>query len=56
MRIIDTGDVRLHIRWDGPADGPVTPNVPASILQRHPRTELFLDQESGALLAPPGTQ
>lgn len=30
--------------------GPVTPGVPASILQRHPDCHLFLDHESAALL------
>lgn len=30
--------------------GPVTPEVPASILQRHPDTHLFLDASSAALL------
>ena len=37
-------------------EGPITPSIPASILQRHPRTEVFLDPESSALLAAPGTQ
>ncbi len=32
-------------------EGPVTPNVPASILQRHPRASLFLDRESASLLS-----
>ncbi len=31
-------------------DGPVTPSVPASILQRHPRATLFLDSKSSRLL------
>jgi glucosamine-6-phosphate deaminase len=30
--------------------GPITPTVPASILRRHPRTTLFLDEESASLL------
>lgn len=30
--------------------GPVTPEVPASILQQHPQTTVFLDQESSAML------
>lgn len=30
--------------------GPVTPDVPASILQTHPNTTIFLDQASAALL------
>ena len=31
--------------------GPVTASVPASILQQHPRTTLFLDQAAASLLA-----
>lgn len=31
-------------------EGPVTPELPASILQEHERTSLFLDQYSGSLL------
>jgi glucosamine-6-phosphate deaminase len=34
-------------------EGPVTPLVPASILQSHPACHLFLDAESSALLRPP---
>jgi glucosamine-6-phosphate deaminase len=30
--------------------GPVTPQVPASILQRHPKCEMFLDEASASLL------
>jgi glucosamine-6-phosphate deaminase len=33
-------------------EGPVTPDVPASILQRHARCEVFTDRESASLLAP----
>jgi glucosamine-6-phosphate deaminase len=33
-------------------EGPVTPDVPASILQTHPDTTLYLDPESAALLQP----
>jgi glucosamine-6-phosphate deaminase len=32
--------------------GPVSPMAPASILQRHPNTTLYLDRDSAALLAP----
>jgi glucosamine-6-phosphate deaminase len=32
-------------------EGPVTPAVPASILQRHPATTLFLDRAAASLLA-----
>jgi len=31
-------------------EGPITPDVPASILQRHPNTYLFLDPPSASLL------
>lgn len=31
-------------------EGPVTPKVPASILQEHPRTTLVLDKQSASLL------
>jgi glucosamine-6-phosphate deaminase len=31
-------------------ESPVTPQVPASILQRHPNAELFLDRESAGML------
>ena len=36
-------------------EGRVSPNVPASILQRHPAAHLFLDPESASLLRPSGT-
>jgi glucosamine-6-phosphate deaminase len=32
-------------------EGPVTPDVPASALQRHPNVTVLLDRESGKLLA-----
>jgi glucosamine-6-phosphate deaminase len=34
----------------GAVQGPVTPQVPASILQRHPSTRLYLDADSASLL------
>lgn len=34
-------------------DGPVTPTCPASVLQRHPRTYVFLDVESASQLDEP---
>jgi glucosamine-6-phosphate deaminase len=34
----------------GAAQGPITPQVPASILQRHPNTTLYLDPDSASLL------
>ena len=35
----------------GAVEGPVTPQVPASILQRHADTTLYLDRESASLLS-----
>jgi len=32
------------------AEGPITPDVPSSILQRHADTALFLDASSAQLL------
>ncbi|MGH7994787.1 MAG: glucosamine-6-phosphate deaminase [Opitutaceae bacterium] len=32
-------------------EGPVTPRVPSSVLQRHPDTHIFLDKASASLLA-----
>jgi glucosamine-6-phosphate deaminase len=34
----------------GAVEGPVTPHLPASILQRHARATIFLDCESASLL------
>jgi len=34
-------------------EGPVTPSVPASILQQHERTTLYLDPPAAAELARP---
>ena len=34
----------------GAVEGPVTPQVPASILQQHPQTTLYLDAASASLL------
>jgi glucosamine-6-phosphate deaminase len=34
----------------GVVEGPVTPDVPASILQRHPRATLYLDRAAASLL------
>ncbi len=35
----------------GAVEGPVTPEVPASILQQHPAATIYLDRESAALLS-----
>jgi 6-phosphogluconolactonase/glucosamine-6-phosphate isomerase/deaminase len=33
-------------------EGPVTPQVPASILQQHSNATLFLDRQSASMLTP----
>ena len=33
-------------------EGPISPLAPASILRTHPRTTMYLDADSAALLAP----
>jgi len=43
-------DTRKAAAVLGAVKGPVTPDVPASILQRHPDTTLYLDTFSAALL------
>jgi glucosamine-6-phosphate deaminase len=35
-------------------EGPVTPDVPASILQRHPRATIYLEPASASLLGERG--
>ena len=45
-------DARKAEAVKGAAEGEVTPMLPASILQKHARTTLYLDQDSAALLAP----
>lgn len=41
-------DARKAAAVKGSVKGPVTPNVPGSILQQHGNTHLFLDRESSA--------
>lgn len=41
-------DSRKAIAVKGAVEGPVTPDLPASILQKHARTHLFLDATSAA--------
>jgi glucosamine-6-phosphate deaminase len=43
-------DLRKAEAVRGAVEGPVTPMVPASILQTHPDVELFLDRQSASLL------
>ena len=33
-------------------EGPITPDVPASVLRRHPQVTVYLDADAAALLAP----
>jgi len=43
-------DERKSIAVRGTIEGPVTPDVPASILQQHSSTTLYLDEPSASLL------
>jgi glucosamine-6-phosphate deaminase len=43
-------DQRKAKAVQGSVEGPVTPDVPSSILQQHKNVELFLDRESASLL------
>jgi glucosamine-6-phosphate deaminase len=44
-------DARKAVAVKACVEGPVSPMAPASILQTHPNTTLYLDRESAALLA-----
>jgi glucosamine-6-phosphate deaminase len=44
-------DLRKAVAVRCSVDGPVSPACPASILQTHPRCELFLESQSASLLA-----
>lgn len=44
-------DLRKAEAVSGAVEGPVTPEVPASILQEHPNCHLFLDTEAASLLS-----
>ena len=44
-------DARKAVAVQRAVEGPVTPDVPASILQEHPRCDLYLDETSAALLS-----
>lgn len=43
-------DERKAAAVQATVEGPVTPEVPASILQQHPKTQLFLDAPSASIL------
>ncbi len=49
--LVSVPDKRKAQAVKGAVEGPVTPQVPASILQRHPNTTLYLDPESAPLLS-----
>ncbi len=44
-------DARKASAVRGAVEGPITPDVPASILQQHPATALMLDRDSAGLLS-----
>src|SRR5438045_2267369 len=46
-------DSRKAIAVKGSVEGSVTPDLPASILQKHGKTHLFLDKESAAGIQKP---
>jgi len=43
-------DARKSVAVRDSVEGPISPRVPASVLQRHDRTTIFLDRESASLL------
>ena len=51
--ICSVPDERKAQAVKGPVEGPVTPQVPASILQRHEAATLYLDRASASLLNSP---
>jgi glucosamine-6-phosphate deaminase len=51
--VVSVPDRRKAKAVAGAVDGPVTPQVPSSILQRHERTTIYLDRESASLLKQP---
>ena len=50
--ICSVPDRRKAQAVQGAVAGPITPSVPASILQRHASTTLYLDPEAASLLGP----
>jgi glucosamine-6-phosphate deaminase len=46
--ILSVPDARKAAAVKGAAEGPITPDVPASIVQRHPAATLYLDPDSAA--------
>lgn len=52
--ICTASDTRKARPIQAALEGPVTPDVPASVLQRHEDTRIYLDHASAALLRPEG--
>jgi glucosamine-6-phosphate deaminase len=50
--VVTVPDRRKANAVQGAVEGPVTPQVPASILQQHPNATLFLDRQSASMLTP----
>lgn len=48
--IVSAPDARKAKAVQGSVEGPITPDVPSSIMQQHPDTTLYLDAESASLL------
>ena len=48
--ICSVPDERKATAVQGTVEGSITPQVPASIMQQHPQTSLYLDQASASLL------
>jgi glucosamine-6-phosphate deaminase len=49
--VVSVPDQRKAKAVQGAAEGPVTPQLPSSILQKHEQTTLYVDRESASLLA-----
>ena len=48
--IVSVPDQRKAKAVKGAVEGPITPNLPSSILQRHEQTTVYLDRESASML------
>jgi len=51
--IVTVPDTRKAVAVRDSLEGPVTPQVPASILREHPACSLFLDTAAASLLTNP---
>jgi glucosamine-6-phosphate deaminase len=54
LLVISVPDKRKAEAVKGAVEGPVTPDCPASILQKHPDCVLLLDEQSASLLSDRG--